>query len=104
MKDKWISSVVAGVFISMGAMVYLIIPDTIVRSLFFATGILLVLNLHNMLVTRVCPLKVYDGSYGWGDIAIAWIGNGIGTAIAALAVHFTRFEGGSAIPWKVSEM
>ena len=94
MKDKWISSVVAGVFISMGAMVYLIIPDTIVRSLFFATGILLVLNLHNMLVTRVCPLKVYDGSYGWGDIAIAWIGNGIGTAIAALAVHFTRFEAG----------
>lgn len=94
MKDKWISSIVAGVFISMGAMVYLAIPNTIVRNLFFATGILLVLNLHNMLFTRVCPLKVYDGSYGWGDMVIAWIGNGIGTLIVAALIHFTRFEAG----------
>lgn len=40
----------AGSFISMGAMVYLSIPNTIVGSLFFSTGIFLVLNFHNMLV------------------------------------------------------
>ena len=83
MKEKWMSSIMAGVFISMGAMTYLAIPNTLVSSLFFAVGILLVLNLHNMLVTRVCPLLVYDGRYGWGDVAIAWAGNGIGTLAVA---------------------
>ena len=92
MKEKWMSSIMAGVFISMGAMTYLAIPNTLVGSLFFAVGILLVLNLHNMLVTRVCPLLVYDGRYGWGDVAIAWAGNGIGTLAVAAAVQGTRFK------------
>ena len=92
MKEKWMSSVMAGVFISMGAMTYLAIPNTLVGSLFFAVGILLVLNLHNMLVTRVCPLMVYDRRYHWGDVAVAWAGNGIGTLIAAAAVQGTRFQ------------
>lgn len=92
MKEKWMSSVMAGVFISMGAMTYLAIPNTLVGSLFFAVGILLVLNLHNMLVTRMCPLMVYDRRYHWGDVAVAWAGNGIGTLIAAAAVQGTRFK------------
>lgn len=78
----------AGSFISMGAMVYLSIPNTIVGSLFFSTGIFLVLNFHNMLVTRVCPLMVYDRTYRWTDIIVSWIGNGIGTLIAALIIFF----------------
>ena len=83
----------AGAFISMGAMVYLSIPNAAVGSLFFAAGIFLVLNLHNMLFTRVCPLIVYDGQYGWTDLAVTWIGNGIGTLLTAAAVSFTRFAG-----------
>ena len=83
MKEKWMSSIMAGIFISMGAMTYLAIPDKTVGSLFFAVGILLVLNLHNMLVTRVCPLMVYDHRYGWADAGIAWAGNGIGALLAA---------------------
>ena len=90
MIQKWISSVMAGVFISMGAMVYLSIPNALVGSLFFATGILLVLNLHNMLYTRICPLMIYDGQYRWTDAVIGWIGNGIGAFVAAAAVSFTR--------------
>ena len=54
MKEKWISSIMAGIYIAMGAMVYLSISDKLAASLFFATGILLVLNLHNRLFTRVC--------------------------------------------------
>lgn len=81
----------AGIFIAMGAMVYLAIPNALVGSLFFSTGIFLVLNLHNMLFTRVCPLKVY-GQYQWKDMGIAWIGNGVGTFVAAVAVSFTRFS------------
>ena len=52
----------------------------------------LVLNLHNMPITRVCPLMVYDPQYHWTDIGISWIGNGLGTLAAALIVYFTRFE------------
>lgn len=92
MKEKWISSIMAGIFISMGAMAYLAIPNSLVGSLFFSTGIFLVLNLHNMLITRVCPLMVYDDKYSWADIVIAWIGNGIGTFVTAVVVYFTRFE------------
>lgn len=94
MKEKWISSVMAGIFIAMGAMVYLSIPNTIVASLFFSTGILLVLNLHNMLLTRVWPMTVYNGSYRLSDSVIAWVGNGIGTILVAVLIHFTRFEKG----------
>lgn len=92
MKEKWISSIMAGVFISMGAMTYLSISNTLVGSMFFAVGILLVLNLHNMLVTRVCPLLVYDNRYHWNDVAVAWAGNAIGTVIAAAAIQGTRFK------------
>ena len=90
MIQKWISSILAGVFISMGAMVYLSIPNTLVGSLLFSTGIFLVLNLHNMLFTRVCPLMVYARQYNWSDMGIAWLGNGIGAFLAAWAVSLTR--------------
>ena len=92
MKGKWISSIMAGIFIAMGAMVYLSVPNNLIGSMFFATGIFLVLNLHNMLITRVCPLMVYDHKYHWSDIGISWVGNGLGILIAALVVYFTRFE------------
>ena len=52
MKGKWVSSIMAGIFIAMGAMVYLSVPNTLIGSMLFATGIFLVLNLHNMLITK----------------------------------------------------
>lgn len=102
MTQKWISSILAGVFIAMGAMVYMSIPNALAGSLFFATGIFLVLNLHNMLFTRVCPLMVYDHQYNWQDMGIAWLGNGIGAFLAAAAVSFTRF--GSTLAEAVAEI
>lgn len=92
MKEKMISGIMAGIFISIGAMTYLSIPNALLGSLFFSAGIFLVLNLHNMLVTRVCPLVVYEGGYCWQDILISWIGNGIGILIAAIVIGFSRFE------------
>ena len=90
MVQKCGSSVMAGVFISLGAMVYLSVPNNFAGSMFFAAGILLVLNLHNMLYTRICPLIIYDGQYTWKDALIGWAGNGIGALLAAAAVSFTR--------------
>ena len=34
MKEKWISSIMAGIYIAMGAMVYLSISDKLAASLF----------------------------------------------------------------------
>lgn len=92
MKEKLISGIAAGSYIALGAMVYLSIPNVMIGSLFFATGIFLVLNFHNLLFTRVCPLAVYSGEYGAKDMAIAWFGNGVGAAGVALLAHFSRFE------------
>ena len=92
MREKFISGVMAGAYIALGAMTYLSIPDSTVGALFFATGIFLVFNFCNMLVTRVCPLTAATREYGAGDIAVAWIGNGIGAALVATIGHFCRFE------------
>lgn len=92
MKDKIISSIMAGVFISLGALIYLLIPNPLVGSLFFSAGIFLVCNFHNLLFTRVCPMAAFNRSYSMLDMVIAWVGNGIGAGLVAAAVHFTRME------------
>lgn len=92
MRDKFISGVAAGGYIALGAMVYLSIPNAMIGSLFFASGIFLVVNFHNLLFTRVCPMAVFSGEYGMRDMIIAWIGNGIGAAFIAVLGHFSRFE------------
>lgn len=93
MKEKWISSVMAGVYIALGAMVYLSVPNAMIGSLFFAAGIFLVVNFHNMLFTRVCPLSSCTCKYRVTDLLTAWCGNGIGAAIVAVAGHYCRLEG-----------
>lgn len=93
MREKIIGSIMAGAYISMGAVVYLCIPNVIVASLFFSTGIFLVLNFHNMLFTRVCPLCTYNGSCGPADMAVSWAGNWAGAVLVAVMVHFSRLEG-----------
>ena len=61
-------------------------------SLFFAVGILLVLNLHNMLVTRVCPLNGVRPQVRLGRRRHCLAGNGIGALLAAAALQVTRFK------------
>ena len=67
MKEKWISSIIAGAYIAMIYGVFSI-PDKIIASFFFSTGILLVLNLHNQLFTKSAllrPMIVLTGSAIW---------------------------------------
>lgn len=96
MSSRFLSAVMAGAYIALGAMVYLMIPDQTVASLFFATGIFLVFHFRNMLFTRVCPLWIADGAYGPADLACAWAGNAAGAFLVALLGHFSRFEGKAA--------
>lgn len=93
MKDKFFHSVMAGIYIALGGMTYLAIPDPVIGAMFFSLGIFLVINYSNMLFTRVVPLSDSTCEYHYLDCAVAWIGNGIGAFIIATAAHFTRFEG-----------
>ena len=67
MKQNFFSGLMAGAYISLGAMTFLIIPNQIVASLFFATGVFLVFNFSNMLFTRVCPLMAATKEYHLKD-------------------------------------
>ncbi len=93
MKQKLFSAIMVGAYISLGAMTYLMIPNSMVASLFFAAGIFLVFNFNNMLFTRVCPLTAATGEYRLTDWLLAWIGNGIGAFLTAAISHFSRLEG-----------
>ncbi len=88
---KLFNAIMSGVYISIGAIVYLSIENKIIASLFFATGILLVLNFYNMLYTRVVPLSISEKSYSIKDIIIALLGNILGCIITALAISLTRW-------------
>lgn len=92
MKSTFFSGVMAGAYIALGAMTFLIIPNQIVATLFFATGIFLVFNFSNMLFTRVCPLMAATGEYNAIDLTFTWLGNAVGTALVATISHFCRFE------------
>ncbi len=93
MKEKFISSIMAGVYIALGAMSYLVIENSLVGATFFATGIFLVFNFYGRLFTRVCPMSIVTKEYGVADYIIAWVGNGIGAFLVATIGHFSRFEG-----------
>lgn len=92
MKSKFFNGIMAGAYIALGAMGFLIIPNQIVATLFFAAGIFLVFNFSNMLFTRVCPLIAATGEYNALDLTVTWLGNALGTTIVATVGHFCRFE------------
>lgn len=93
MKSNFISGIMAGFYIALGAMTFLIIPNPVVATLFFATGIFLVFNFSNMLFTRVCPLMAATKEYNVIDLTVTWFGNAVGAFLTATLCHFCRFEG-----------
>jgi len=90
--NKFLSAVMAAFYVALGAICFLIIPNPIVASCFFAVGILLVINFHNFLLTRVVPLSVYskDKDYNALDIFITILGNIAGSGIAGILISLTR--------------
>ena len=80
----------AAFYVALGAICFLIVPNSIVASCFFSVGILLVVNFHNLLLTRVVPLSVYDKEYNFLDILITIIGNLVGSTIAGVMISITR--------------
>ena len=90
MLKKIISSVMCGIYISLGATAFIALDNIIAGALFFTAGILMVSVFFNMLVTRVIALYAYK-EYKTIDIITALLGNTAGCIIYAALLSLTRF-------------
>lgn len=92
MKEKFISSIMAGAYVALGALTYLMIPNVIIGTMFFSTGIFLVFNFDRLLFTKVVPMSVVTKEFNIRDIIITWIGNLIGAVSVAILSYYCRLQ------------
>lgn len=96
MIEKLIKSILAGVAISIGAVIYLLLMDTnkIVGALFFSVGILMVMEFKLLLYTGYVPTQREGQSFLDYTInsAFIFIGNLIGGGITAGLLALTRLK------------
>ncbi|MCL2633588.1 MAG: formate/nitrite transporter family protein [Oscillospiraceae bacterium] len=90
MTKKIISSVMCGMYISIGATAFLAVGNNPAGAFFFTAGIMLVTAFFGMLVTRVFALFPFK-EYKVIDIIIALLGNTVGCVIYAFLLSCTRF-------------
>ena len=90
-KKDLLPSVFGGVYISIGALIYLALEKSVTGALFFSLGILLCIFCNGHLFTRAFPLGVYTRfqEYSVRQILIVYAGNFIGTALMALLISQT---------------
>lgn len=85
----------AGIMIAIGGTVFLSAADTVVGAFLFSIGLLSIL---------ICKLNLFTGQIGYlafaaektayiKKMAVVWLGNLLGTFIAASALSFTRCGG-----------
>ena len=85
-------AVLAGLSISIGCVAFLASGNKIVGALFFVIGLFMVCNFNfNLFTGKVCYTLDNKPIY-LGKLAIIWVGNFAGAALAALAVGATRLE------------
>lgn len=94
-KKDLLPSVFGGVYISIGALIYLVLEKSVTGALFFSLGILLCIYCNGHLFTRAFPLGVYTRfqEYSVGQIGIVYAGNFLGTALTALLISQTFLNG-----------
>ena len=88
LKD-FILSILAGISISLGCLIYLLSSNVVIGAMFFTVGLFLVLTRgYNLFTGKVAYLT--DNSYKYSiSLILMWIGNLIGTLIVSI---FTRFS------------
>lgn len=91
LKKDFLPSVFGGVYISIGALIYLVLEKSLAGALFFSLGILLCIFCNGHLFTRAFPLGVYTRfeKYSVRQIVIVYIGNFIGTLLMAFLISQT---------------
>lgn len=88
LKD-FILSILAGISISLGCLIYLLSSNVVIGAMFFTVGLFLVLTRgYNLFTGKVAYLTDNNYKYSIGLI-LMWIGNLIGTLIVSI---FTRFS------------
>lgn len=86
----FISSILAGCCVGFGGIVYLLTDNKIIGAMLFAIGLLTICSFGLHLYTgKVCYVFQNDKKF-FLQLPIIWIGNLIGTGIAALISMFTR--------------
>lgn len=89
MIKKLINASMAGMYIGLGATAYFLCDNSFYGSILFCTGIFLVMNYYNMLLTKVVPLSAFK-DFSPADIGITFIGNLFGGAVYAYLITLTR--------------
>lgn len=96
MVNKLVKSILAGIAISLGAVIYLVLMETnkIAGALFFAVGILLVMEFKLLLYTGYVPTQREGQSFLEYTInsAFVFVGNLIGGALTAGLLALTRLK------------
>ena len=94
MIDKIIKSILAGVAIALGSIIYLLCPDKVAGAFLFSIGILLVMEYKLLLFTGYVPTQRTTQSIKeyFINSGIVFVGNVIGGAIAAVLIMQTRLK------------
>lgn len=91
--SSFISSILAGVAIGLGGVVYLSIENTVLGALFFTVGLFTICTLGlNLFTGKVCYIFDNKPAYTLWTLTI-WLGNLVGTSLVALAVRAARIAG-----------
>ncbi len=89
MIKKAINATMAGIYIGIGATAYFMAESKFYGAFFFCTGIFLVMNYYNMLLTKVVPLSAFK-QFSVKDILITFAGNLLGGTLYSLLISQTR--------------
>lgn len=89
MSNKYYKSIAAGLFIGLGAWIYLMCPDRTIGALLFSCG-LLGIRIYNLnLYTGKIQYAIKKNEYKWYDYFIFLVGNLIGIILMTLFTKFT---------------
>ncbi len=93
----FLRAVMAGVTIAIGGTVYLSLENKIAGSLFFTVGLyVIVLNGLNLYTGKIGYLVEQKEMFPYiRMLALTWLGNLVGTVVAASAVKVSRISGSS---------
>ena len=83
-------SVLAGMAISIGCVVFLSVENTVAGSILFAVGLLTVLVFKLNLFTGKAPYLCKNNFAYCGFVLLVWLGNFVGTGLSAVLIRFTR--------------
>ncbi|ETP72261.1 formate/nitrite transporter family protein [Lachnospiraceae bacterium JC7] len=88
-----ISSVLAGICIGLGGVVYLSLDNKLAGSFFFTTGLFVICSIGFHLFTgKVCYMFDNNREYMM-SLPVIWIGNLFGTTLVAKLISFSRISG-----------